>query len=848
EPGSVGEPLYLDVIAALDEYAAESGAKFGGRTPSIIGGRYGLSSKEFTPAMVASIFLELAKKEPKRHFTVGIHDDVTKLSLEWDPEFSTEDSETYRAVFYGLGSDGTVSANKNSIKIIAEGTDLHSQGFFVYDSKKAGSTTTSHLRFGPKPITSTYLITRANFVACHQDRFLETVDILARAQTGATFLLNTKQPKEDIWDSLPIEVQKEMIKKKLRFFIVDAYRVAAEAGLGVRINTVMQTCFFKLADIIPDAAEKIKDAVRTTYGKKAAGIVEKNNKAIDEALSHLHEVKVPAEADSTIMRPPAVPEDSPDFVKRVSAKIIAGRGDLLPVSAFPVDGVYPVGTTQWEKRNLAVTIPIWEAELCIQCNKCAIVCPHAAIRVKAYPQGALSKAPEGFKHLAWKGREFEGDTHYTVQVAPEDCTGCNLCVEACPAKDRKDPKVKAINMLPHSEHKAREAEWFDFFLDLPEAPREKVNANSVKGSQLLQPLFEFSGACSGCGETPYLKLLTQLYGDRLAVANATGCSSIYGGNLPTTPWAAANDGRGPAWANSLFEDNAEFGLGFRLAYDAKKAYAEELLKKHAEDIGGFPVREMIGADQSDQAGINKQRERVEALKKNLFGKKEGWAKDLATLADGLIKKSIWIFGGDGWAFDIGFGGLDHVIASGHDVNILVLDTGAYSNTGGQASKATPRAAVAKFASAGKQLPRKDLAWFGMGYGNVYVARIAMGANDTQTVKAMNEAESYNGPSLLIAYSQCIEHGIDMGVGMHHQKLAVDSGFWPLLRYDPRKADQGLQLDSKAPKIAFKDYAYKEARYKRLLRSNPEEAHRLLKLAEQDVTARWKLLEGFANMH
>jgi pyruvate-ferredoxin/flavodoxin oxidoreductase len=849
EPGGPGEPLYLDVVVAIDEEMAGGKARFPER-PVIVGGRYGLSSKEFTPSMVAGVFAELAKPHPKNHFTVGIVDDVTGTSLGWDRSFSTESPETVRAVFFGLGSDGTVSANKNSIKIIADATDGYVQGYFVYDSKKAGSITVSHLRFGPRPIHSTYLIDSASFVACHQESFLETIDVLSVAGKGAVFLLNTKAPPDEAWDRLPRELQHAMIEKELRYYVIDAYKVAEDAGLGRRVNTVMQTCFFAISGVLPleEAVEAIKESIRDTYGKKSEQIASMNIAAVDSALSHLHEVPVPGEVTAPLSRPPAVPSEAPDFVQHVTAEIIAGRGDLLPVSALPVDGTYPTGTARWEKRNIALEIPAWDEEWCIQCNKCALICPHAAIRVKAYPASALQGTPKSFKSMDWRGHDFPSGTKYTVQVAPEDCTGCGICVEVCPAKNKTETRLKAINMVPQPPLRDQERENLDFFLSLPEADRAAVSVETVKGSQLLEPLFEYSGACAGCGETPYVKLLSQLFGDRLIVANATGCSSIYGGNLPTTPWTANRDGRGPAWSNSLFEDNAEFGLGFRLSLDSQRESAIRLLKGLADRLGETLVDGILSADQSKEAGIAAQRERVRELKGRLESLDDPAARDLLVLADALVKKSVWIVGGDGWAYDIGFGGLDHVLSSGRDVNMLVLDTEVYSNTGGQASKATPRAAVAKFAEAGKQVARKDLARLAMAYGHVYVARVAMGAADLQTVRAFLEAESYDGPSVLIAYSHCIAHGINMTLGTQQQKRAVQSGYWALLRYDPRRAADGenpLRLDSKPPQIALKEYAYRETRYRILTLRQPEEAKRLLKLAQKDVEEQWKRLERLA---
>jgi pyruvate-ferredoxin/flavodoxin oxidoreductase len=849
EPGAPGEPLYMDVVAALHEDAAAEDARFA-RPPRVVGGRYGLSSKEFTPAMTAAVFANLTSERPKRHFTVGIVDDVTGTSLPFDRSFSTEDPEIFRAVFYGLGSDGTVGATKNSIKIIAEGMEGHAQGYFVYDSKKSGSTTVSHLRFGPRPIRSTYLIEQANFVACHQENFLETLDLLSVAAPGGTFLLNTTVPSERAWDRLPREVQEAVLEKRLRLFVIDAYRVAQEAGLGRRINTVMQTCFFAIARVLPldRAIGAIKETIEATYGKKSADVVRMNLAAVDGALQHLHEAAIPGRVTSTATRRPAVPEGAPDFVRRVLGEIIAGRGDRLPVSALPVDGTFPPGTARFEKRNIAQEIPVWEPLSCIQCNKCAIVCPHAAIRVKAYPAADLADPPPTFQSMDWKGREFPSGAKYTVQVAPEDCTGCGICVEICPAKSRTDPVARAIRMAPQAPLRDPERANFEFFLRLPEADRAAVHAETVKGSQLLEPLFEFSGACSGCGETPYLKLLTQLFGDRMLVANATGCSSIYGANLPTTPWAVNRDGRGPAWANSLFEDNAEFGLGFRLSLDAQRAQAADLLRALGDRLPPDLVRDLLGADQGDEAGLAAQRTRLAELKRRLATLDDPRALDLLGLADAFARRSVWIVGGDGWAYDIGFGGLDHVLASGRDVNVLVLDTEVYSNTGGQASKATPRGAVARFASAGKGQPRKDLATLAMTYGHVYVARVALGASDSQTLKAFLEAESYPGPSIIIAYSHCIAHGIDMTHGMEQQKRAVETGYWPLLRYDPREAAKGkspLRLDSNPPRLPFKEYAYRETRYRSLASSHPEEAERLLALAEKDIAEQWERLRRTA---
>jgi pyruvate-ferredoxin/flavodoxin oxidoreductase len=849
EPGSAGEPLHLDVVAALEEAAAEGFAPFAAR-PRVTGGRYGLASKEFTPAMAAAVLAAIAGPRPRNHFTVGITDDVGGTSLRVDASFTTEPEEVVRAVFYGLGSDGTVGANKNTIRILADETPLQTQGYFVYDSKKAGSVTVSHLRFGPRPIRSTYLVERASFVACHQESFLETLDVLRVAAPGATFLLNTTAPPERAWDRLPREAQEAVLEKRLRLFVIDAYRVAEGAGLGRLINTVMQTCFFALSGVLPleRAIDAIRDSIRRTYGKKSERLVTANLAAVDAALDHLHEVTVPAAATSPWSRRPIVPPDAPGFVRRVTAEILAGRGDLLPVSALPVDGTFPAGTARFEKRNIALEIPVWDPAWCIQCNKCAFVCPHTAIRVKAYPEGALEGAPPAFQSQGYRGGEFPEGTRYTVQVAPEDCTGCGLCVEVCPAKNKTETRRKAINMEPQAPLRERERESFAFFLGLPEADRARVHAHTVKGSQFLEPRFEFSGACAGCGETPYLKLLTQLFGDRLLVANATGCTSIYGGNLPTTPWSPGAGGRGPAWSNSLFEDNAEFGLGFRLSLDAQRARAALLLGRLAPRLPATLSEALVADGPLDEAGLAARRARVEELRRLLAGIDDPAARELHGLADALVPRSVWIVGGDGWAYDIGYGGLDHVLRSGRKVNVLVLDTEVYSNTGGQASKATPRAAVAKFAAAGKQQPRKDLAFLAMAAGEVYVARIAMGASDAQTVRAFLEAEAHPGPSLLIAYSQCIAHGIDMRLGMQQQKLAVDSGHWPLLRFDPEAARQGrnaLQLDSGPPRIPLRDYAYREARYRMLLSSHPEEARRLLDLAQGDVEERWRRLQEMA---
>lgn len=850
EPGALGDPLYMDVITAIAEGMAEGMAPFK-TAPAVIGGRYGLSSKEFTPAMVKAVFDNLSQVKPKNHFVVGILDDVTNTSLDYDPAFSIEAKDVVRCLFYGLGSDGTVGANKNSIKIIGEETDNYAQGYFVYDSKKAGSVTVSHLRFGPRPIRQTCLISSANFIGCHQAVFLEKYDMLATAVPGAVFLLNTPHGKDEVWDKLPLKVQQDIIAKQLKFYVINAYDVAQATGMGSRINTIMQTCFFAISGVLPreEAIAKIKEAIKKTYGNKGEEIVRKNYEAVDKTLENLFEVKVPAEATSKIRKPPVVPSEAPEFVRKVTAKIIEGLGDELPVSAFPIDGTYPSGTTKWEKRNIALEIPVWDSDTCIQCLKCSIVCPHAAIRAKVYDPSALQGAPETFKAVDARGKEFAG-MKFTLQVAPEDCTGCGACVYACPAKNKQEPKLKAINMADQMPLREPERENFKFFLGLPDMDRTALNVSTVKGSQLLEPLFEFSGACAGCGETPYVMLLSQLFGDRAVIANATGCSSIYGGNLPTTPWTVNRDGRGPAWSNSLFEDNAEFGLGFRLTIDKQKEFAGELLKDLAGQIGDELVKQILAADQTGEAGLKAQRARVAELKKKLDGMKDSKARQLLSVADSLVKKSVWVLGGDGWAYDIGYGGLDHVLASGRNVNVLVLDTEVYSNTGGQMSKSTPRGAVAKFAAGGKPAAKKDLAMMAMSYGTVYVARVAMGASDVQTVKAFVEAEAYEGPSLILAYSHCIAHGINMRTGMEQQKLAVQAGHWPLCRFNPDNIKAGknpLQLDSKEPSVAFQDYAYNETRYKMLTKIAPEKARELMVLAAADAQSRWQLYKQMAEI-
>ncbi len=846
EPGSAGEPLYLDCVNALHEGRNNGGLK---SLPKIIGGRYGLSSKEFTPAMVKAIFDQLAQTASKNHFTIGIHDDVTHTSLPYDPAFSTEPDSVIRALFYGLGSDGTVGANKNSIKIIGENTDNYAQGYFVYDSKKAGAVTVSHLRFGPEPIHSTYLVTRPNFVACHQPIFLERYEMLDGIVEGGTFLLNSAHGPQEVWQLLPAGLQKQILQRKLKFYVIDANKVARESGMGGRINTVMQVCFFALSGVLSkDAAiAAIRQSIEETYGKKGEEIVRINLAAVDQTLAHLFEVQIPNHLNGHLALPPPPLAQAGTFVREVLGKIIAGKGDELPVSALPIDGTFPTGTAKWEKRNLAMEIPVWEPEICIQCGKCAMVCPHAVIRIKAYDEKHLAGAPATFKACDARDREWQG-LKYTIQVAPEDCTGCALCVDVCPAKKKSETRIKAINMRPQPPLREPERENWDFFLSLPEMDRRQIKVASIRQQQVQEPLFEFSGACAGCGETPYVKLVTQLFGDRAIVANATGCSSIYGGNLPTTPWTANADGRGPAWSNSLFEDNAEFGLGFRLAIDKQKEFAAQLLQRLSGTIGDDLVGAILAGEQQDEADIYEQRVRVDLLKKRLQRLASPEAKKLLALADMLIKKSVWIIGGDGWAYDIGFGGLDHVFASGRNVNMLVLDTEVYSNTGGQMSKATPRGAVAKFAAGGKPAPKKDLGLIAMTYGNVYVAKVAMGAKDEHTLKAFLEAEAYEGPSLIIAYSHCIAHGINMATAMQNQKAAVDTGQWLLYRYHPERASKGenpLQLDSQPPKMPVEKYLYMENRFKMLTKSRPEEAKHLLKAAQEDVNLRWKFYEYLA---
>jgi pyruvate-ferredoxin/flavodoxin oxidoreductase len=848
EPGSCGEPLYQDIITVLAENAAT--LPFAAM-PTVVGGRYGLSSKEFTPAMVKGIYDELSKSAPKNHFTIGIDDDVTHTSLSYDPKFSTEDPKTVRALFYGLGSDGTVGANKNSIKIIGSETPNYAQGYFVYDSKKSGSMTTSHLRFGPNPIRSSYLITQASFVACHNFSFLEKMDAVEAAMPGAVFLLNSTYPASEVWNHIPKTTQQQIIKKKIQFYVIDGYTVAEKAGMGRRINTIMQTCFFAISGVLPreEAIEQIKKSIKKTYGKRGEAVVAKNFAAVDAALAHLEKVEYPTEATSEFDLIPSISSKAPEFVFNVLGEIAAGRGDQLPVSAFPAGGAFPTGTAQYEKRNIALHIPVWDKDLCIQCGKCAMVCPHAVIRAKIYSPELADKAPETFKWAKPKWKAMESD-RYTLQIAPEDCTGCGVCVEVCPVKSKSDTSKKAINMALQVPIREAEVANWDFFLNLPEVDRAKLSHSQVKDLQLLQPLFEFSGACAGCGETAYVKLLTQLFGDRLYIANATGCSSIYGGNLPTTPYTKNAEGRGPTWANSLFEDNAEFGFGMRIALDQQKIFAETLVTRLAPAIGDELVTALLTASQKTETEITQQRERVLALRARLAADNSSDAHNLLAIADSLVRKSVWILGGDGWAYDIGFGGLDHVLGSGKNINVLVLDTEVYSNTGGQMSKSTPRGAVAKFAASGKSNSKKDLAMEAVSYGSVYVARVALGGNDSHVAKAFQEAEAHDGPSIIIAYSSCIAHGYDLVHGLEQQKLAVQSGYWPLMRYNPDLRESGknpFQLDSKAPAIRLKEYTYREARYTMLARSNPDLAAKLLVEAQDDVERQWRVYSARASM-
>jgi len=850
EPGALGEPLYQDVVTALAEARQEGLARFVGE-PRIVGGRYGLSSKEFTPAMVKAVLDNLAQDRPKNHFTVGIVDDVTHTSLAHDESFSTEPDDVATALFFGLGSDGTVSANKNSIKILGAETSRYVQGYFVYDSKKAGAMTVSHLRTSPRPIRSAYLIGRARFVACHQFEFVDRIDMLEHAAEGGVFLLNAPGEVQTVWDRLPRDVQQQILDKHLRCYTIDAGAVARQAGLGGRINTIMQTCFFALAGILPrdEAIGHIKKAIEKTYRKRGPEVMKRNFSAVDATLAHLQELPVPAAVTASRTRPPLVADEAPAFVQRVTAVIMAGHGDRLPVSAFPVDGTWPLGTAKWEKRNLALEIPVWDPAICVQCNQCALVCPHAAIRAKVYEPGALTGAPRTFQAVPYKGLEFR-DRVYTIQVAPEDCTGCNLCVAVCPAKDRTNPRHKAIDMHPQAPLREAERDNYAFFLNLPETTRTELPKVDHKTSQFLEPLFEYSGACAGCGETPYVKLLTQLFGDRLLVANATGCSSIYGGNLPTTPYSTNRDGRGPAWSNSLFEDNAEFGLGMRLAVDSHARLARTLVTRLAGQLGDVLVRGLLDADQSTDVALAAQRDRVAALRQALTRLGGPDARRLEALADYLVKKSVWLMGGDGWAYDIGYGGLDHILANPYDVNVLVLDTEVYSNTGGQQSKATPLGAAAKFAAAGKAVPKKDLGLLANMYGHVYVARVAIGAKMPQTVQAFLEAEAYPGPSLIIAYSHCIAHGYDLARGADQQKLAVNSGVWPLFRYDPRRVAKGeppLHLDYGPPRARVADYMRNEARFRVIERTDPARFKGFLKQAQEAAGERYAVYQQLAGI-
>ena len=849
EPGASGEPLYLDVVNTLYEGLQEGLGQLK-EMPKVVGGRYGLSSKEFTPAMIKAVYDNLKLDNPKHHFTIGIHDDLNFTSLDFDPEFSIESDKVVRAMFYGLGSDGTVGANKNSIKIIGENTDNYAQGYYVYDSRKAGAVTISHLRFGPEKIRSTYLISKANFIACHQTSFLEKYDMMKNMADNGTFLINSPWAANEVWNNLPKRTQEEIIKKNIKLYTIDAEKVARESGMGRRINTVMQTCFFAISGILPkdEAIAAIKDAIRKTYGKKGDEIVNMNLEAVNNSLDHLYEVEVPDSVTAKFDLKPPVPENAPKFVKEVIGKMIEGDGDEIPVSAFPHDGTWPVGTTQYEKRNIALEIPVWDEEICIQCGKCYMVCPHATIRGKVYDEKYLEGAPEGFVSVDARDKAYKG-MKYTLQVAPEDCTGCGVCVEVCPVKNKSNVSLKAINMQPQPPIREKEAKKWDFFLNIPDLDRSKIKITNIRQQQLQRPLFQFSGACAGCGETPYIKLVTQLFGDRTVIANATGCSSIYGGNLPTTPYASNHENRGPAWSNSLFEDNAEFGLGFRLAIDKQTEIAKNLVDYFKNEIGSELAEELINAKQETEEDITKQREKIEQMKSIISKIDSPEARRLMSVADYLAKKSVWIIGGDGWAYDIGYGGLDHVIASGKNVNILVLDTEVYSNTGGQASKSSPLGAVAKFAAKGKPTEKKDLGLMAMSYGNVYVASVAIGAKDDQTLKAFLEAEAYDGPSIIIAYSHCIAHGIDMSTPLKNQKLAVDSGQWLLYRYNPTLETEGknpLTLDTKKLKIPVEDYYNSENRFKMLTKSHPDIAKKFHKEAQIFAEKKFKYYEYLAN--
>jgi pyruvate-ferredoxin/flavodoxin oxidoreductase len=854
EPGSDGEPLYKDVLGAIAQNYISGESRFA-VLPKVVGGRYGLSSKEFTPGMIKAVFDELKNEQPKNDFTIGIYDDVTHTSLDWDASYRTDAlAETFQAMFYGLGSDGTVSANKNTIKIIGEATELFAQGYFVYDSKKSGAITVSHLRFGPNPIRSTYLVAEndANFIGCHQTIFLERYDMLANAAENAVFLLNTPEPVEQVWASLPAKMQQQMIDKKIRFYVIDGYAVAEKSGMGKRINTIMQTCFFAISGVLPqtDAITAIKYAVEKTYGKKGPRVVELNFKAIDETLASLKTVPLPTQVTSLFDITSTITESAPDFVRRVTGEIIAGRGDALPVSVMPIDGTFPTGTAAFEKRNLALEIPVWETDLCTQCGKCVMVCPHSVIRSKIFSTDILVDTPETFKHAPMLGKDFPAGLAISYQVAPEDCTGCTLCVDICPIRDKSNASRKALNMVPQPPLREAERDNWDYFLSLPEYDRRLLKTNTIKGAMVLQPLFEFSGACVGCGETPYVKLASQLFGDRMVIANATGCSSIYGGNLPTTPWTKNAEGRGPAWNNSLFEDNAEFGLGMRVALDKQNEYARELVALLRDPLGDELVDAILNADQSDEAGIYEQRERVVTLKEKLQSLTGQTVETLRQLADSLCKKSVWIIGGDGWAYDIGFGGVDHVLASGRNVNILVLDTEVYSNTGGQTSKSTPLGAVAKFAAGGKATAKKDLALLAMDYGNVYVAHVAYAGKDIQTLNAFLQAEAHDGPSIIIAYAPCIAHGVDLSNNHRQQNLAIKSGHWPLFRFDPSKAKLGknpMKLDSAEPSIPYRDFVKTETRFSMLWQTHPEAAEHFLEQAQKDVKNRYRYYKQLSEL-
>ncbi len=856
EPGSSGEPLYKDVVTAIAQDTANGTSPFAAM-PTIVGGRYGLSSKEYTPAMIKGIYEELNKDKPKNSFTVGINDDLSGLSIDYDHSFTTDvHNDTVQALFYGLGSDGTVGANKNSIKIIGEGTDQYTQGYFVYDSKKSGAGTVSHLRFGPKPMRSPYLIEdgRANFIGCHMPVFLERIDMIKKAAKDSVFLLNTQEPMEKIWATFPKHMQEQIIAKNISVYVIDAFKVAEHTGMGNRINTIMQTCFFAISNVLPKekAIEAIKAAVKKTYSKKGQEIVELNFKAIDETLDQLHKLEIPSAADGTFTLMDPVPAHAPEFVKDVLGEIIAGRGDELPVSKMPCDGTFPTATTQYEKRNIALEIPVWEKDVCIQCGKCTFVCPHSCLRSKVFTEDQVSNAPETFKYAAAKGAKHFGEgAQVSFQVAPEDCTGCGLCADICPAKDKKNEGKKALNMV-HYTHELRETEskcWDFFYNDIPDADRKLVKQDSVKGVSMLRPLFEFPGACTGCGETPYIKLISQLYGDRMLVANATGCSSIYGGNMPTTPWATNDEGRGPTWNNSLFEDNAEFGMGMRVAVDKRRVYAEELTRKLADKVGNDLADAILNADEANEEGIEAQRARIKTLREKLTGIDTYESRELQNVSEDLCKKSVWIMGGDGWAYDIGYGGLDHVIASEVNVNILVMDTEVYSNTGGQNSKATPRGAIAKFAAGGKPSGKKDLALMAMSYGNVYVAQIAYGAKDAHTLKAIRDAEAYDGPSIILAYSPCIAHGFDMIDNHRQQMLAVNTGHWPLFRFDPRRAEGGenpLVVDSKKPSVPYINFLKSEPRFSMLWAGKPEVAEKYAAESQVQAIARYNYYTQLSN--